>query len=1077
MTVATERVIDEKMKGKTYIPTTPEEFAAAYLASDLAKRNMADLDAHMHEEEERRARTEEFRAVVRQEKAKSVSKRAPHTAGLWTQVKAATRRQYQLMWNDKASLAIKQGSSIVQSIILGSLFYMLPQTTSGLFTRGGTLFFVLLFNALLGMGEVTASFNGRSILAKHKSFAMYRPAAVVLAQVLADFPILIAQVSIFLLPIYFMSNLRQSAGAFFSLWIITYVTTLALLGFFRLIGFSFSTFEGASGVSGISIGLLILYTGYLIPVSSMQVWLSWIRWINPLYYGFEAAMINEFQGRNFTCVGANLVPSGEGYSTEGNDNFACTVAGSLTGQAYVGGTNYLKAALGYVPSHLWRNVGIIIGFWVFFVLGTAFAVERLKAAGSEKSYLLFSRGSSHKNLEHIGEDGPRDEEHGGASSQAIGEGSTNGGIATRTATKERAPKLEQANTIFTWQNLNYTVNVSDGKRQLLNQVQGYTKPGTLTALMGSSGAGKTTLLDVLALRKEEGYVEGDILIDGRPLGASFQRTTAYVSQMDIHDGHATVREALVFSALLRQPRDVPEAEKLAYVDTVLDMLELTDIADALIGKPGAGLGVEQRKRVTIGVELVSKPVLLFLDEPTSGLDGQSSFKIVRFLRKLAEAGQSVICTIHQPSALLFSQFDQLLLLARGGQTVYFGPLGRNGATMIEYFRENGVDCPPDANPAEFMIDVVSGSKSKGRNWSDVWNKSDQHTAVTKEVANLAADAANRPPSYKEDGLEYATTMATQMKLVIARAHKSYWRSPEYIMGRFALIIGSALVNGMTFLQLDNSAASLQNRLFTVFQGMFVAPGLLAQIQPQFIDNRNLYETREKPAKLYGYLPFVIAQVMAEAPWIIVSVTVYFLLWYFSVFTVGISTDAYHAGLMFVMLLIYHLFTLAFGQAIAALSGNAQQAALINPLFIGIFASFSGVLVPYGQITAFWRYWLYYINPWTYLLGGQVFFTMRNIPVVCAEKEYARFPPPSGQSCETFMAPYLSRNTGYLKDPSSTTECNYCLYSSGNDYLKNVNLADAVDGPRNIGIGALYMIACFAVLFFAMYIRSRPRKQK
>lgn len=185
--------------------------------------------------------------------------------------------------------------------------------------------------------------------------------------------------------------------------------------------------------------------------------------------------------------------------------------------------------------------------------------------------------------------------------------------------------------------------------------------------MGASGAGKTTLLDVLALRKDEGTVDGSIQVDGRPLGASFQRTTGYVGQMDVHDPTTTVREALIFSALLRQPAETPYEEKIAFVDTVLDLLELNDLANAFIGEGLAGLGVEQRKRVTIGVELVAKPILLFLDEPTSGLDGQSSFNILRFLRKLADAGQSMLVTIHQPSALLFSQFDRLLLLARGGR--------------------------------------------------------------------------------------------------------------------------------------------------------------------------------------------------------------------------------------------------------------------------------------------------------------------------------------------------------------------------------------------------------------------------
>jgi ABC-type Mn2+/Zn2+ transport system ATPase subunit len=115
----------------------------------------------------------------------------------------------------------------------------------------------------------------------------------------------------------------------------------------------------------------------------------------------------------------------------------------------------------------------------------------------------------------------------------------------------------------------------------------------------------------------------------------------YVEQLDVHLPTATVREALEFSALLRQPRSTPDKEKLAYVDTIIDLLELHDIEDALIGTPGAGLGIEQRKRLTIGVELVSRPKLMYLDEPTSGLDGQSSFLIVSFLRKLVDAGQAV----------------------------------------------------------------------------------------------------------------------------------------------------------------------------------------------------------------------------------------------------------------------------------------------------------------------------------------------------------------------------------------------------------------------------------------------------
>lgn len=123
-------------------------------------------------------------------------------------------------------------------------------------------------------------------------------------------------------------------------------------------------------------------------------------------------------------------------------------------------------------------------------------------------------------------------------------------------------------------------------------------------------------------------------------------------------------------------------------------------------------------------------------------------------------------------------------------------------------------------------------------------------------------------------------MATQFKLVIGRANQSMWRSTEYISSKIGLHIGSALVNSLTFLQLDNSVASLQNRLFSVFQGMFIAPGLLNQMQPRFLHKRMLFEAREKQSKMYHWFPFVVGELVAEAPWLIICGTIYYLLWYF-----------------------------------------------------------------------------------------------------------------------------------------------------------------------------------------------------
>ncbi|KAF6527613.1 hypothetical protein HZS61_007951 [Fusarium oxysporum f. sp. conglutinans] len=172
--------------------------------------------------------------------------------------------------------------------------------------------------------------------------------------------------------------------------------------------------------------------------------------------------------------------------------------------------------------------------------------------------------------------------------------------------------------------------------------------------MGVSGAGKTTLLDALAQRMPSGVIQGEFYVDGRPLPASLKSDVDYVRQQDVHLETSTVREALLFSAMLRQPFDVPKSEKLASVEEIIHLLNMDDFADAVVGLPGKGLNVEQRKRLSIGVELAGKPaLLLFLNEPTSGLDSQSSKAILALLRKLAAGGLSILCTIHQPSAMLF----------------------------------------------------------------------------------------------------------------------------------------------------------------------------------------------------------------------------------------------------------------------------------------------------------------------------------------------------------------------------------------------------------------------------------------
>lgn len=272
-------------------------------------------------------------------------------------------------------------------------------------------------------------------------------------------------------------------------------------------------------------------------------------------------------------------------------------------------------------------------------------------------------------------------------------------------------------------------------------------------------------------------------MNGKPLDASFQRKTGYVQQQDLHLETTTVREALRFSAYLRQPKTVSIQEKNEFVEEVIKMLNMEAFSEAIVGNPGEGLNVEQRKLLTIGVELAAKPALLiFLDEPTSGLDSQSSWSIVAFLRRLADAGQAVLCTIHQPSAILFQEFDRLLFLMKGGKTIYFGDIGNNSRTLLDYFERNGAPrCDDDANPAEYMLDICG--KKSDRDWSEIWKTTPEAQGVQEELDRLHAMRMNEQSKDAGPISEFAMPLSSQLYYVTQRVFQQYWRTPSYISGK------------------------------------------------------------------------------------------------------------------------------------------------------------------------------------------------------------------------------------------------------------------------------------------------------
>lgn len=386
--------------------------------------------------------------------------------------------------------------------------------------------------------------------------------------------------------------------------------------------------------------------------------------------------------------------------------------------------------------------------------------------------------------------------------------------------------------------------------------------------------------------------------------------------MDVHDPTATIREALNFSAILRQDRHIPKQEKLAYVDKIIELLELNEIQDAVI----MSLGVEQRKRLTIGVELAAKPsLLLFLDEPTSGLDSQSAYSIVRFLKKLSQAGQAIVCTIHQPSSQLIQQFDKILALNPGGNTFYFGPVGENGSAVIDYFAARGTYCPPDKNVAEFILETAAKGGTRGKdgkrlNWNKEWLNSDENKALLKEISEIKAAKSKQRPPEGTTTYAFAAPVTVQTIELTKRTFIQQWRDPSYIYGKLFTAVIVGIFNGFTFYKLGDSIASLQSRLFTAFLILLIPATVVNAVVPKFYQNRALWEAREYPSRIYGWFAFCTAQVVTEIPSAIVSAVLYWLLWYYPT---GLPRDSSTAGYVFLMSLLFFMFMNSWGQWICA----------------------------------------------------------------------------------------------------------------------------------------------------------------
>lgn len=1049
------------------VPRNADDFEAYWLASEeykTLKQEIQDYKAEKNPDETKRRLIES----IKQEKQSGQRVGSHYTVNFFKQYSLNTRRAFQNIMGDKAYTVTQIIAAILQSLIVGSLYYNTPDDVTGAFSRGGVVFFSVLYLSLMGLAEVSNSFAQRPIMLKHHNYSLYHPAACSVADAITAIPITLLISIVFTIILYFLANLKRDAGAYFTFLLISTLVSLCMNGLFKAVSAWNKTISSANSFAGVLILAALMYSSFMIQRQSMRVYFKWISYINPVLYGFEAMITTEFHGREMPCVSSYLVPSGPGYDPS---DASCAFAGAAPGATIVSGDSYVEQAFTYSFSHVWRNFGILIGFYVFFLVVAAIGFEVIRPVSGGIDRLFFLRGKKPSHILTADEKANVDVEEGPATDADLEK------VKRQSTSSDDNSALAdlKSKDLFCWKQVDYVIPYDGGERKLLDSVSGFCVPGKLTALMGESGAGKTTLLNVLAQRIDMGVITGDILVNGKPLDGSFSRRTGYVQQQDIHLSEATVREALRFSAQTRRSNDVSDEEKFDYVEKIIEILEMEEYSDAIVGHLGSGLNVEQRKKLTIGVELVAKPsLLLFLDEPTSGLDSQSAWAIVKLLRDLASAGQSILCTIHQPSATLFEEFDRLLLLRKGGQTVYFGDIGERSRVILDYFERNGArKCSEAENPAEYILEAIGAgaTASTSQNWFDVWSRSPEKIAAEKEIDRLI-DEGKQKAGLSEKELKalqnpYATSIMYQYLLLIKRIALAYWRNPLYIMAKLSLMTMSGLFIGFTFFGLKPSLTGMQNGMFCAFLSVVVSAPVINQIQEQCVALREVFEGRERLSNTYRWWLLPLAQFVVEIPYNFFCGAVMFVSLYFPT---RADFSAPHSGVFYLTHGIFlQLFNISFGFMLVYMAPDVQSAAVLVSFFYAFIVSFSGIVQPKDLMPGFWTF-MNKVSPYTYIIQNLVASFLHKRQVHCADSELSRGAPPDGQTCGEFLKDFIERSGGYLVDPSSTTQCEYCQYSDADQYLATIQTSYS-NIWRNVGFFCAYIVFnIFACLFLYKIVR-------
>ncbi|CAA6656853.1 unnamed protein product [Spirodela intermedia] len=486
-------------------------------------------------------------------------------------------------------------------------------------------------------------------------------------------------------------------------------------------------------------------------------------------------------------------------------------------------------------------------------------------------------------------------------------------------------------------------------KTLLNAISGEAKEGEILAVLGASGSGKSTLIDALANRIAKGSLKGTVTLNGQLLESRLLKIiSAYVMQDDLLFPMLTVEETLMFAAEFRLPRTLSTSKKRARVETLIDQLGLRGAAKTIIGDEGhRGVSGGERRRVSIGIDIVHDPILLFLDEPTSGLDSTSAFMVVKVLQRIAQRGSVVIMSVHQPSSRIIGLLDRLIFLSRG-HTVYSGSPGG----LPSFFAEFGRPIPESENRCEFALDVIRSLELRPRRRRQAARRVQPRAAGGEEPAKSRTIGARLLPRGRHQrehlpgrlvsggGAGGAAAVPTfvnpfwiEMWVLTKRSFTNTGRMPEL----FALRMGSVMVTGIIlatiFWRLDASPKGIQERL-----------GFLAFAM-------------ETAYNAYRRSSYVLSNSLVSIPFLIILSIVFAAITFFAV---GLAGGA--SGFFFYFLIILASFW-AGNSFVTFLSGVVSDVMMGFTIVVAILAYyllFSGFFITRERMPSYWV-WFHYLS--------------------------------------------------------------------------------------------------------------------